>query len=57
MNAIFYIALALAIFCVVTLLAAPWFFRPSVEAKRILERVRSERPDKRPIRSKEMARE
>ena len=57
MNAIFYIALALAIFCVVTLIGAPWFFRPSMEAQRILDRVRSDRPDKRTIRTKEMARE
>lgn len=57
MNVIFYIAVALAIFCVVTLLGAPWFFRPSIEARRILDRVRSDRPDKRKIRGKEVARE
>jgi tight adherence protein C len=57
MNILLYIALSLAIFCVVTLIGAPWFFGPSVEAKRVLERVRSERPDKRTIHSKEVARE
>ncbi|MGC2636872.1 MAG: type II secretion system F family protein [Acidobacteriaceae bacterium] len=57
MSIIFYIAVALCVFCIVTLIGAPWFFRPSIEARRILDRVRSDRPDKRPIRTKEMARE
>ncbi|HEY6445294.1 MAG TPA: type II secretion system F family protein [Acidobacteriaceae bacterium] len=57
MSVIFYIAVALCVFCIVTLIGAPWFFRPSVEARRILDRVRSDRPDKRTIRTKEMARE
>lgn len=57
MSIIFYIAVALCVFCIVTLIGAPWFFRPSSEARRILDRVRSDRPDKRPIRTKEMARE
>jgi tight adherence protein C len=57
MSLIFYTALALAIFCIVTLIGAPWFFRPSMEAQRILDRVRSDRPDKRTIRGKEVARE
>jgi tight adherence protein C len=57
MNIILFGAIGIAIFCIVTLIGAPWFFRPSIEAKRILERVRSERPDKRTIHTKEMARE
>jgi len=57
MSVLFYIALSLAIFCAVVLIGAPWFFRPSLEARRVLDVVRSERPDKRTIRSKEMARD
>jgi tight adherence protein C len=57
MNLIFFIALSLCIFCVVTLIGAPWFFRPSVEARRILDIVKSERPDKRKIGARELARE
>lgn len=57
MNAIFYIALSLAIFCVIVLIGAPWFFRPSVEARRILDVVQSERPDKRKVRPKEVMRD
>jgi tight adherence protein C len=57
MSLIFYVALLLAIFCVVVLIGAPWFFRPTNEAKRLLEVVSSERPDKRRIRPRELARE
>jgi tight adherence protein C len=41
----------------VTLIGAPWFFKPSEEARRILDIVKSERPDKRTVRAKEVARE
>ena len=54
---IFFVALSLAIFCVVLLVGAPFFLRPSVEARRILDVVQSERPDKRTIRPKEIARD
>jgi tight adherence protein C len=54
---IFFIALLLAVFCVVVLIGAPFFLRPSLEARRILDVVQSERPDKRTIRPKELARD
>ena len=57
MNTLLFIALSLCVFCVVTLIGAPWFFRPSDEARRILDIVKSERPDKRTVRAKEVARE
>jgi len=48
----FYIALSLTVFCVITLLCAPLFLRPSQQARRILDIVTSDRPDKRTVRSK-----
>ncbi len=57
MNVLFYIALSLAVFCVVVLIGAPWFLRPSLEARRILDIVRSDRPDKRTIRPRELAKD
>lgn len=57
MMAFFYIALSLTVFLVVTLLCAPLVLRPSVQARRILDIVTSNRPDKRKIRSKEVARD
>jgi tight adherence protein C len=54
---IFFVALSLAVFCVVVLIGAPFFLRPSMEARRILDVVQSERPDKRTIRPKEVARD
>src|SRR5579875_788884 len=53
----FYIALSLTVFCVVALLSAPFLLRPSKQARRILDIVTSERPDKRTIRGKEVARD
>jgi tight adherence protein C len=53
----FYIALSLTIFCVITLLTAPFLLRPSKQARRVLDIVTSERPDKRTIRGKEVARD
>ncbi|MFZ0631439.1 MAG: type II secretion system F family protein [Acidobacteriaceae bacterium] len=53
----FYIALSLTVFFVVTLLTAPFLLRPSKQARRVLDVVTSERPDKRTIRGKEVARD
>jgi tight adherence protein C len=53
----FYIALSLTVFCVITLLTAPFLLRPSKQARRVLDVVTSERPDKRTIRGKEVARD
>lgn len=57
MIVVFYIALSLTVFCVVTLLTAPFLLRPSKQARRVLDVVTSERPDKRTIRGKEVARD
>ncbi|HKR27656.1 MAG TPA: type II secretion system F family protein [Acidobacteriaceae bacterium] len=57
MNTLLFFAIALCVFCIVTLIGAPWFFKPSEEARRILDIVKSERPDKRTVRAKEIARE
>jgi len=53
---IFYIVLGVIVFCVVALLLTPNLFRPSVEAQRIFDVVKSERPDQRPIRGQEQVR-
>jgi tight adherence protein C len=53
----FYIALCFTVFCVITLLTAPFLLRPSQQARRVLDIVTSERPDKRTIRGKEVARD
>lgn len=53
----FYIALCFTVFCVITLLTAPFLLRPSQQARRVLDVVTSERPDKRTIRGKEVARD
>jgi len=57
MNMIFYFALSVTVCCVITLIAAPWFLRPSRQERRILEAVSSERPDRRRISGKEMVKE
>ena len=48
-----YALLALIVFCVVALLLTPDLFRPSPEAQRILDLVKSTRMDRRTIRDKE----
>jgi len=53
MPVIFYVVLGLIIFSVVALLLTPNLFRPSVEAQRIFDVVKSERPDQRTIGGKE----
>jgi tight adherence protein C len=53
----FYIALSFTVFCVITLLTAPFLLRPSQQARRIMDIVTSDRPDKRTIGSKEAARD
>jgi tight adherence protein C len=50
---IFYVVLGLIIFGVVALLLTPNLFRPSPEAQRILDVVKSDRPDQRTIGGKE----
>ena len=54
---IFYLAVSVTVCCIVTLIAAPWFLRPSRQERRILEAVTSERPDTRMIGSKEVLKE
>jgi tight adherence protein C len=53
MPIIFYVVLGLIIFGVVALLLTPNLFRPSLEAQRILDVVKSDRPDQRTIGGKE----
>lgn len=57
MELIFYIALSITVCCVITLIVAPIVLRPSREARRVLEVVTSNRPDKRIVRTKEVARD
>jgi len=57
MNIVFYFALSVTVCCVITLIAAPWFLRPSRQERRILEAVSSDRPDRRRISGKEMVKE
>ena len=53
MTIIFYIAIGITSFCVLTLLLAPAILKPSRAAKRILEMVQSSRVDHRTISKKE----
>jgi len=53
MPIIFYVLLGLIVFGVVALMMMPNFFRPSPEAQRIMDVVKSDRPDLRPVQSKE----
>lgn len=57
MMLFFYVALSLTVFFVITLLCAPFLLRPSQQARRILDIVTSDRPDKRTIRHKEVAKD
>ncbi len=57
MTTFFYIALSLTVFLVITLLCAPFLLRPSLQARRLLDIVTSSRPDKRTVRTKEVARD
>jgi tight adherence protein C len=50
MNLIFYVAVALTLFLFLALLLAPVILRPSRAARRILDMVKSTRPDQRNIR-------
>lgn len=45
MPIVFYVVLALIVFGVVALMLMPNFFRPSLEAQRVFEVVKSDRPD------------
>jgi tight adherence protein C len=57
MMTFFYIALSLTVFLIITLLCAPFLLRPSLQARRLLDIVTSSRPDKRTVRTKEVARD
>jgi tight adherence protein C len=57
MNLVFYMAVALTVFLVLALLLAPVILRPSLAARRMLEMVRSNRPDERKVGSKERLQE
>lgn len=53
MPIIFYVLLALIVFGVVALMLMPNFFRPSPEAQRVFDVVKSDRPDLRTVQGKE----
>src|ERR1700722_11889138 len=53
LSQLFYIALTLTVFLVVSLLAAPVVLRPSLAARRMLEMAQSTRPDERRVGQKE----
>jgi tight adherence protein C len=53
MPIIFYLLLGLIVFGVVALMLMPNFFRPSPEAQRVFDVVKSDRPDLRPVDGKE----
>jgi tight adherence protein C len=53
MSLIFYVAVMLTVFLFLALLLAPVIFRPSAAARRMLEMVKSARPDERSIGNKE----
>jgi tight adherence protein C len=57
MDLIFYIALALTGASVVALLFAPLLLRPSRQERRVLEVIKSDRPDQRTISDKERVKE
>jgi tight adherence protein C len=57
MQTIFFLAIAFTVFCTLCLLIVPVLFRPSPEAQRILDVVKSNRPDQRTVRGKEQAQE
>jgi tight adherence protein C len=53
MSLIFYVAVMFTVFLLLALLLAPVIFRPSAAARRMLEMVKSARPDERSIGNKE----
>jgi hypothetical protein len=55
MSIVFYVAVMLTVFLFLALLLAPVLFRPSAAARRMLEMVKSARPDERSIGTKERA--
>jgi tight adherence protein C len=57
MNLVFYSALTFTVFLVFALIFAPVILRPSPAARRMLEMVRSNRPDERNVSSKERLQE
>ena len=57
MELVFYIALAVTVASVVALLFAPLLLRPSRQERRVLDVIRSDRPDQRTISDKERVKE
>jgi tight adherence protein C len=55
MQPILIIGIAMTVFCTIVLLMVPMLLRPSPEAQRILDLVKSNRPDLRTVRPKEQA--
>jgi tight adherence protein C len=57
MDLVYYIALTLTVFLVFAMLIAPVILRPSPAARRMLQMVRSNRPDERNVGTKERVQE
>ncbi len=57
MDLVFYFALTFTVFLVFALIFAPVILRPSPAARRMLEMVRSNRPDERRVSGKERMQE
>jgi tight adherence protein C len=57
MDLVYYIALTLTVFLVFAMLLAPVILRPSPAARRMLQMVRSNRPDERNVGTKERVQE
>jgi tight adherence protein C len=57
MDLVFNMAVTLTVFLVVALLVAPMILRPSLAARRMLEMVRSNRPDERTVGGRERLQE
>ncbi|MBV8437580.1 MAG: type II secretion system F family protein [Silvibacterium sp.] len=57
MDLIFYIAIGVMVASIVALLFAPLFLRPARHERRMLDVIKSERPDQRRISDKELVRE
>jgi tight adherence protein C len=53
LSQLFYIAITVTVFLIVSLLAAPVVLRPSLAARRMLEMAQSTRPDQRSVGQKE----
>lgn len=57
MQIVFFLAISMTVFCLIALVFAPMLLKPSPEAQRILDVVKSNRPDERVVSGKEQLQE